>query len=151
MRIRFRAIALALAGLVLGCDSTNAPPPQLVVGPHHGTTVRLPEDKGFVELTNEPEATDRRAAEATSIVAYYLQTDCKSAMEPPPADVKFVIEEGRKGSQTIPLSAEPKSGDPASAGRFASKPGPYMLSGLRGKLNAKIGGQEISTTFAGGR
>jgi len=151
MRIRFRAVTLVLAGLFLGFDSTQAPPPQLVVGPHHGTTIRLPEDKGFVELTNEPEVTDRRASAATSIVAYYLQPDCKSAMEPPPAGVNFVIEAGRKGSQTIPLSAEPKSDDPAGAGRFASKPGPYVLSGLRGRLNAKIGGQEISTTFVGGR
>jgi len=150
MRIRFRAVALALAGLSLGCDSTPLPAPQVVLGPHHGTTIRLPGDNGFVELTNEPDVTDRRAPEATSIVAYFLQPDCKSPLNPPPADANFVIE-GTKGSQTIPLSAEPKSDDPAGAARFASKPGPYLLSQLRGRLNAKIGGQEVSIPIAGAR
>jgi len=122
-----------------------------MVGPHHGTTIRLPEEKGFVELTNEPEVTDRRSNEATSIVAYYLQSDAKSALQPVPTDVSFVIELGKKAAQTIPLSAQPKSDDPAGASRFASKPGPYQLSALRGRLNAKIGGQEVSTTILGGR
>jgi len=65
--------------------------------------------------------------------------------------VKFVIEQGKKSSQIIPLSAEPKSDDAAGAARFASKPGPYQLSAIRGNLSAKVGGQEISTPFGGGR
>jgi hypothetical protein len=150
MRIRFCTVALALAGLFLGCDSTPLQPPQVVLGPHHGTTIRLPEDQGFVELTNEPEVRDRRSPEPTSIVAYFLKSDCKSALYPPPSEVNFVIE-GRKSSETIPMSAEPKSDDPAGAGRFASKPGPYLLSELRGRLNAKIGGQEVSIPVAGSR
>ena len=104
-----------------------------------------------MELTNEPEIRDRRSNEATSIVAYYLQSDGKSPLDPPPTDVNFVIELGKKTAEPVVLKAEPKSDDPAGAGRFASKPGPYQLSALRGRLNAKIGGQEVSTTFLGSR
>ena len=125
----------------------------MVLGPHHGTTIRLSDDKGFVELTNEPEVTDRRANEPTSIVAYYLKADAVSALDPPPTDVNFVVFDGtaKKGSKAIPLAAEPKADDPAGAVRFASKPGPYQLSAIRGTLNGKLGGQEVSATFQGGR
>ena len=38
-----------------------------------------------------------------------------------------------------------------AAARFASKPGPYNLTALRGTLSARIGGQQISSTFSGSR
>jgi hypothetical protein len=117
--------------------------------------IRLPGDKGFVELLNEPEPSDRSRPEPTSIAAYYLQSDGKSPLTPAPTDVKFEIDAGRRNPRvkeaptgTIPLSAEPKSGDPAGAGHFASKPGPYILDDLRGTLSAKIGGEEIAVSFA---
>ena len=94
--------------------------------PHRGTMIRLPEDKGFVELVNEPEVGDRRKLESTSIVAYFLQIDGKSALDPPPADVSFSIESGAgkggRGKQNsanrIPLTAQPKPDDPLGAGRL---------------------------------
>ena len=58
---------------------------------------------------------------------------------------------GKKGSESIPLSAEPKADDPAGASRFLSKPGPYRLDVLRGTLNAKIDGQEVSIPISAGR
>ena len=96
MRMSFRGVVLGLAGLSFACDSSPDLPTQVAVGPHRGTTIRLLADKGFVELTNEPEVKDRRSNEPTSIVAYYLQLDCKSPLDSPPTDVKFVIERGRK-------------------------------------------------------
>jgi hypothetical protein len=152
MLMRLSAATLTVVCLISGCDSSTAPSPVVVLGPHHGTTIRLADDKGFVELTNEPEVKDRRSKEPTSIVAYYLQTDTKSPLDPPPTDVNFVIQGTPKnGSQTVPMAAETKADDPAGPARFASKPGPYPLSAIRGTLNAKLGGQEISTSFAGDR
>jgi hypothetical protein len=160
MRIVFVGAALALAAFLTGCDSSTPPEGiSVAIGPHQGTMIRLPEDKGFVELVNEPEVTDRRNPQPTSIVAYYLQADAKSSLSPAPADVGFAMDtgggkaaRGRKGTpETIPLVAEPKSDDPAGSSRFASKPGPYQLSAIRGNLSAKIAGQDVLTPFEGAR
>jgi hypothetical protein len=160
MRFTVRALVLVFAGVSFGCESAvppvNAP---TAVAPHHGKIIALPENQGFVELTNEPEVSDRRNPQPTSIVAYFLQSDGKSPMSPAPTDVSLAINEGvgkdgraKPGStQTVPLSAEPRSDDSAGAGRFASTPGPYDLEGIRGTLSAKIGGQLVSIPFAGGR
>jgi hypothetical protein len=160
MRIRFWALVLGLALLSSGCDSPGTPVAVTTVSaPHRGTMIRLPEDKGFVELVNEPEVSDRRKPEPTSIVAYYLKIDGKSPLDPAPADVTFAIAagggKGLRGSpdsgERITLSAAPRADDPQGAGRFASKPGPYDLAALRGTLTAKIGGEEVASLFGGGR
>jgi hypothetical protein len=151
MRAFVRGGTLVLAALVLGCDATPGPPPQVMAGPHRGTTIRLPEDKGFVELTNEPEIALRKKDQITSIVAYFLKIDGKSALEPPPTDVTIVVDRAKTGSETIPLAAEPKSDDPAGGSRFASKPGAHHLAMLRGTLKAKIAGQDISIAVSGSR
>jgi hypothetical protein len=55
----FFAILLAAAGIIAGCGSPE--PSSLVArGTHGGKSIRLPDDKGFVELVNEPIVTDRR-------------------------------------------------------------------------------------------
>jgi hypothetical protein len=121
--------------------------------------IRLPEDRGFVELVNEPDIGDRRNPVPTSIVAYYLQSDGKSPMSPAPSDVTFDIDSGggagargaRGPAKTVVLNAEPKAEDPSGASRFASKAGPYGLEGLRGTLSAKIEGHDISIAFAESR
>ena len=128
-------------------------------GPHLGTTLQLPGQRGYVELVNEPEVTDRRRNEPTAIVAYYLQPDAKTALSPVPTDVQFTIDtggargqRGRRGApESVPLNAEPKADDPSGAGRFASKTGQYSLSNMRGTLKATIDGQEVSVVFQGAR
>jgi hypothetical protein len=160
MRISLRAVTPAVVSVLLGCDSsTPRANVATVAAPHHGTMIPLPDDRGFVELINEPEVGDRRNPQPTSIVAYYLQADGKSPLNPAPANVNFGIDmgggkgaRGKQGSaQSVPLNAEPKADDPAGASRYASKPGPYDLTAIRGALSATIGGQEISVPFAGGR
>ncbi len=153
------AILLAAAGLTAGCG-TPEPSSQVLKGTHSGTSIRLPEDKGYVELVNEPIMTDRRNPQPTSIVAYFYQADGKSPMSPSPTDVSFQIDPDARsrqrdksaaGSSTLPLSAEPKADDPAGASRFASKTGPYALTAVRGTLKAKINRQDVSTAFMGAR
>jgi hypothetical protein len=151
--MRFRGVIFAMAGLFFGCDSgSSTPPAAVMVGPHRGTTIRLPDDKGYVELTNEPEVTGRGSREPTAIVAYFLKPDGASTMERAPSDVRLVVTEARtKATETIPLAAEPKSDDPAGGSRFVSKPGPHHLAVLRGQLNVKIDGQEVSLPVSGSR
>ncbi|MGO9916689.1 MAG: hypothetical protein ACLQIB_18570 [Isosphaeraceae bacterium] len=153
MRTCLGSVALALIGLFAGCSPSPIPESQVVirVGPHQGAIARLPDEKGLVELVNEPEQRDRRSTEPTSLVAYFLRTDGKSPLDQPPSDVNIVVEAGRTASQTVQLSLEPKTDDPSGGARFASKPGQYQVAGLRGTLNAKIGGQQVSTPVSGGR
>ena len=154
-------VTFAMASLSPGCSPTDSsatitssPAP-----PHRGTMIPLPDSKGFVELLNEPEVGDRRNPEPTSIVAYFLEPDGKAAMTASPSDVTFVVESatasgGRSKTGSggrVELSAQPKADDPLAAARFASKPGPYDLTALRGTLSATIGGQQISSTFSGSR
>jgi hypothetical protein len=162
MRLHVQIVTVALAGLTLGCASSTTTPVSstVAVGPHHGTMIRLPQDKGFVELVNEPDIGDRRNPRPTSIVAYFLEPDSKSPLSSAPSDVVFLQDgDGQRGArggtksatQSIPLNAEPKSDDPAGSSRFASKPGPYYLESFRGTLSAKIGGADVSTAFSGAR
>ena len=160
MRMRILSAIIGAAAVLPGCDSPESPVAVSAVSPpHHGTVITLPDDRGLVELVNEPEVNDRRKPEPTAIVAYFLQKDGKLPMSPSPDDVSFtMMTSADRGGRTkpgsgdrIPLKAEPKSEDPLGAGRFASKVGPFALTGIRGKLTAKIGGQEISSEFAGSR
>ena len=155
----FLAILLAAAGLIAGCGSPELNS-QVFKGTHGGTTFRLPDEKGLIELVNEPVVTDRYNPQPTSIVAYFYQADGKTAMSPSPTDVSFQIDPDARsrqrgksaaGTSTLPLSAEPKADDPAGASRFASKSGPYYLAAVRGTLKAKISGQDILTAFMGSR
>jgi hypothetical protein len=153
MRRLFGAGTIVIVSLCFGCNPASSVRPEVMLGPHRGTTIRLPDDKGFVELTNEPEVRGRGGREPTAIVAYFLKPDGVSTMEPAPSDVRLVLAQpGKKGSgETIPLSAEPKSDDPTGAGRFASKLGQHHLVTLRGTLSAKIDGQDVSLPVAGSR
>lgn len=94
----FLAILLAAAGLIAGCGSPELSS-QVLKGTHSGRSIRLPEDKGYVELVNEPIVTDRRNPQPTSIVAYFFQTDGKSAMSPSPTDVSFQIDSDARSRQ----------------------------------------------------
>jgi hypothetical protein len=80
-------------------------------------------------------------------------------LSPVPTDVNFTIETGRgtnsrvtkASAGPVPLVPEPKSDDPAGAARFASKPGPYHLLGVRGTLSATINGRVTSFSFSESR
>lgn len=144
--------AMVAAAFLAGCSSAPAPPSAILRGPHDGTAFVLPGAKGIVEIVNEPEVVDRRGNVSTSVVAYFLQADGRSALDPAPMDVKFEIRPGaRKLARVVPLAAAPKAGDPAGAARFASQPGPYDLEATHGALSAAIGGVPVSVAVGGGR
>jgi hypothetical protein len=149
----FVRAAVLLTAVLSGCSSSSAPTPAVVVkGPHDGTALRLPNDKGFVELVNEPAVDSRSRNATTSIVAYFLQANGSSPMNPAPTEVKFSLKaSANKPLEVIPLAAAPKSDDPAGGARFASKTGPYDLAAVRGALQASIDGQSFSIEFMGAR
>jgi hypothetical protein len=154
MRIPDRTVLLFVAALVTGCGDAPPPlpPPQVVIGPHQGQTFRLPGDRGFAEITNEPAITSSSKDANTAIVVYFLQPDAKSPLTPTPTDVKFQLNDAlRRQTKTIPLAAEPSLADPAGAGRFASKLGPYLLSETQGVLTANLGGEHLSLELSSGR
>jgi hypothetical protein len=72
MKDFLRTVMLMLAALSLGCDPSTSPATSSAIGPHHATMIGLNDGKGFVELINEPEVTDRSNPRPTSIVAYFL-------------------------------------------------------------------------------
>jgi hypothetical protein len=114
------------------------------IGPHQGIAYPLPDGLGFVEIVNEPEVEERGSKVSTSLVVYFLGSDAKVSMTSPPSDVKFNLNPGKPDAKSLVLKAEPKAGDPAGAGRFASETGPYRIEELRGELVATVGGKPVS-------
>lgn len=151
MRVFFAGLAVLFALGTAGCDRSVSPPPPpkdaAVAGPHDGVAYALPDGVGYAEVVNEPPVTDR-AETPTSVVVYFLASDAKAPLTPSPTDVKLQIDRARKGSETLALKAEPKSG---GANRFASAPGPNDVQALHGRLTAKLGGKPINILISGAR
>ncbi len=153
MRTKLRNILPLLGLLGFGCGGTGVSPPvpRAEIGPHQATLYQLPENQGWVELVNEPEVEDRRVKPNTAVVVYFFQADRKTPLAPAPSDVRVDVNEGRNHIETLTLKAEPKVDDPAGGCRFASKLGPYLLEGLRGKLTATLNGKPVAQDFVAGR
>jgi hypothetical protein len=156
MRLRHTSLAVlgALAagfGLV-GCGGETRPPAPKgapTVGPHQGTAFVLPNEADLAEVVNEPEPTRRGKAANTAVVVYFLKPDARTPLTPPPSQVRVRVDQGMKKQENLELKAEPRSGDPAGASRFASKTGPYALFDLRGVLTGSVGGSEFKVPLSG--
>src|SRR5262245_38893869 len=101
MRTSPARMAIALALVVTGCSQPNVPtsPAALEAGPHGGTAQRLPGDRGYLEVVNEPESSNPRSPTPTAIVVYFLDTERKAAIATPPSEVSVVIYRGQKGTE----------------------------------------------------
>jgi hypothetical protein len=146
---------LAGCGL-LGCGgSLPAPPTPALdaskIGPHEGMAYALPGGQGYAEVVNEPIVEARGDAPPTSIVVYFLGSDAKTSSTQTPTDVKVIMNPGKPTTKTVTLKAEPKAGDPAGGSRFASEPGPYRITELRGELVATLGAGPIKISVVEGR
>jgi hypothetical protein len=146
-----RQVLLVAGALVIGgCAGGPAIPPQVMVGPHGGTAYRLPGDRGFVELVNEPAVDTPRPGAKTALVVYFLQDDAKSPVTSAPTDVRADVMVERRAVKLV-LKPEPKADDPAGSARFATALGPYHLADVRGNLTASAGGESATIAFASGR
>jgi hypothetical protein len=143
--------ALVLSACLAGCGPGGgqvAPPaPTPSTGPHGGPAVPLPGDSGFGEVVVEP-MPSRSAPLNARVAVYFLERDLKSPLSPPPTDVRLDLDLPGGESAALPLSPEPKADDAAGRGRFVSRPGPYLMDQVMGKLTATVSGQGFTRPFA---
>jgi hypothetical protein len=133
-----------------GCGTVTTPSSILPSSPlHGGILIPLPESQGYVELLNDKR--ERRGnVFLTTVVAYLLQPDQKTALAQKPTQVSVKLDTPT-GSKTIPLVAESKPGDPLGAARFASELGPFELDQRGGEVTLAIDGKTLTTPFRGPR
>jgi hypothetical protein len=151
----FRPLFVLLGGIGLaGCSgSTQVAKPDERIGPHQGTLLKLPEDRGYAEVVNAGQAAKGRSAPRqggtqSQIVVYFLDRELKapSAVSPSNVVVKLTIVTG-KPAEAVSLDAAPEVGDPLGGKRYASKPGAYQLSSAHCELSATLDGQPFNAEF----
>jgi hypothetical protein len=145
---KLHALLLSLSGLV-GCwgDRAEVPPPQFVNGPHGGLSYRLPDDRGYAEIINEPPISASGGTPQTAVVVYFLGTDARTPLESKPTGVKVELDLGRRRN-TLPLSPSALAGDPSGSNRFVSKTGPYVIADARGLLTTTLDGKTFTLDFS---
>src|SRR4051794_140419 len=102
--MRNEALLLALLATVThgGCGGGSVPPAVPPSSPlHGGILVPLPENQGYVELLNDKREKKGKAF-LTTIVAYPLQADQRTAFPRTPTSVSVTMDTP-KGKKTIPL------------------------------------------------
>lgn len=154
-RCTLAAGLLGLAALPIGCATgpslagTRTP----TTGPHGGVAVALPGEQGFGEVVIEPAAArpGRQEDPQAQVAVYFLKPDLAGTLAQLPTDVSVKLLLPGQEAQTITLTPQPKGSDPAGAGRFASKSGPYLVDQTIGELTAKVGGESFTKPFASPR
>ncbi len=140
MRLTLRlTLAMALCQSFTGCGGS---PEAVPLPAHNGTMISLPDKKGFFEIDTELDSNAGRGSRSKggtkSILVHFYQPDGQSEMNPAATDVTVKVGSGSNRS-VVTLS-------PKTSGGFASSPGSFP-SGLRGQLNAKIGGEAVEAQF----
>jgi hypothetical protein len=136
--------------LYAGCGGGSLPPPIPPTSAlHGGILVPLPEDRGYVELVNG-QRTSRSRTVITTIVAYLMQSDQKTALTSTPSSVSVKLLTP-KGQKEVPLKHTPEPGDPAGTARFVSEPGPLELNGAGGEITVVLDGKTLIVPFRGPR
>jgi hypothetical protein len=150
MRHALVFLSLVPAGMCQGCGPgvhTSALPASSPL--HGGILIPLPEDQGYVELLNEKR--ERRAGTfQTTIVAYLLQPDQKTALAAKPSKVSVKLGTSR-GPATIDLLPKPGQADPVAGAPYVSEFGPYDLNQNGGEVIVAIDGKTLTAPFRGPR
>jgi hypothetical protein len=140
--------ALLASVLGSGCGpSTKVPlvPPSSPL--HGGILIALPEDGGYVELLNG--GRQRVGYQfTTTLVAYLLQPDMKTALAEKPASIAVTLDTPA-GEKTIPLASKPETGDSVGSTRYVSDPGPYELNQRGGEVTVPLNGKTLKAPFRG--
>ena len=84
----------------------------------------------------------------TTIIAYLLEPDLKTALAQTPTSVQVKVGTP-KGEQVVTLKPAPDSADPVGGGRFISEFGPFDLQGTGGEVTVQVGGKTLSAPFRG--
>ncbi len=150
MRNVIATVAL-LASLLAGC---GGPEPMVArsdqTSPHGGVIVPLPGEQGFVELLNGADAPPIARVRQTTIVAYLLQPDRKTAVASPPQEIAIKLDT-QKTPNPIPLPLKLDTTDPAGSARYVSEVGPYEVDrgGGGGTVEVTLNGKPITVPFRG--
>jgi hypothetical protein len=151
MRTILSVAGLMVVGAILGCGQ-GSPVASAVpeTSEHHGgVLVPLTDKEAYVELVNGDRKKKGNTYD-TTIVAYLLQPDLKTALAETPTSVQVKIGTA-KGDQVVALKAAPDSTDPVGSSRFVSEPGPFDLHQTGGEVTVQVGGKSLSGPFRGPR
>lgn len=136
---------LVTAALIAGCAAEAEAPKRSIpiAPPHAGQLVTLPDGLGLAELVIGPLDGSQAGSpgSASRITAYFLKADGSGPIDPPPSNVKLIIE-AADGSKTIELQPAGHAPDIA----FVSKSGPFVHD-LSGELAARVGGRDVTATL----
>jgi hypothetical protein len=145
------AACCVIAGVLVGCGQSGPAGSTVPESSeyHGGVLVPLTDKEAYVELING----DRKKNDATfdtTIVAYLLQSDQKTALTETPSSVQIKIGTP-KGEQVVALKPAPDAGDPIGSSRFESAYGPFDLHQTGGEVTVQVGGKTLSGPFRGPR
>src|SRR4051794_27612908 len=142
MRNEVLLLALLTTLSFTGCGGGSQPSALPDTSPlHGGILVPLPENQGYVELLNDKRER-KGGAFLTTIVAYPLQADQKTAFPRTPTSVTVTMDTP-KGKKTIPLLPKPDQGDSVGSARFVSDFGPYELNQVGGDITVAVDGKTL--------
>jgi hypothetical protein len=143
-------LSLVPAGICSGCGAgvhTSTLPASSPL--HGGILIPLPADQGYVELLNDGRVRKGRTFQ-TTIVAYLLQPDQKTALAGKPSKVAVKLDTPR-GPATIDLVPKPDQADPIAGPRYVSELGPYELNQRGGEVTVALDGKTVTAPFRGPR
>jgi hypothetical protein len=150
MRNGVLLLSLFAAAMCPGCGGVTTPSSILPSSPlHGGILIPLPENQGFVELLNDKRERRGRVF-LTTVVAYLLQPDQKTALAHKPTQVSVKLDTA-SGRKTLLLVAEPNPGDSLGEVRFTSELGPFELDQRGGEITLAINGKTLTSPFRGPR
>jgi hypothetical protein len=147
MRAILFAMSVSAAWIVIGCGqdaAVDSPFPTTSVN-HGGILIPLTDNQAYVELLNG-DRLKKGTSYQTTLVAYLLQADQKTASTEVPTSVEVKIGTP-KGDQVVALKAAPDSVDSLGNTRFVSQPGPFELRENGGEVTVQVGGKTLSGKF----
>jgi hypothetical protein len=150
MRKLLPAMILITAGTLTGCGGVAVDSSVPATSEHHGgILIPLSDKQAYMELLNGKREKKGKAFE-TTLVAYLLSGDLKTAFAETPQSVEIKIG-APGGERVVALKAAPDSSDPLGSARFVSPSGPFELNQVGGEVTVQVGGNTLSGTFRGPR
>jgi hypothetical protein len=115
--------------------------------------IALPENSGYAEILNSQTKSRASAGSRppTQVLVYFLNRDLDAPASSSTSNVSVRLTVVTDQPEVVPLEPSPEEATPVGKKRFASKAGPYSLSGVHGELNATIDGKPFRAEFDGGR
>jgi hypothetical protein len=150
MRIGFLFLSVVAAGMCSGCGVEPHASPIPPSSPlHGGILIPLPEAQGYVELLNDNRV-KRGNAYLTTVVAYLLQADQKSAVTQQAGSVTVKLGVPPE-VKTIKMRHNPDRSDPSGTARFVSELGLFQLNQSGGEIQVVLDGKTLTAPFRGPR